>query len=292
MNQQDIFDVSGKTYVITGGGGALCGEMAQALAERGARVALVDLHAEAAEERAESIRAVGGTVRVHVCSVLDETALSETALEIERDWGVPDALINGAGGNHPSGSTSVPFATAEFLARAPRMHNAPSESAESTFFDLPLEGVERVFDLNFLGTVLPTRVFAGAMARRGSGTILNMSSMSALTPLTKVGAYSAAKSAVANFTSWLAVHLAPVGVRVNALAPGFFMTEQLRFLHIDQESGEYTPRARAVLAHTPMSRYGNPAELVGAVIWLTTDASSFVTGVLLPIDGGFSSFTV
>ncbi|TVQ25139.1 MAG: SDR family oxidoreductase [Spirochaetaceae bacterium] len=277
-----MFDVTGKVYVITGGGGALCGEMAQALAERGARIALVDLSQEAAEERAASIRAAGGTVAVYACSVLDQDELTATARSIEREWGVPDALINGAGGNHPSGSTTASFVTPGFA----------DASSETTFYDLSVEGFERVFDLNFLGTVLPTRVFTKAMAARGSGTVVNMSSMSAITPLTKVGAYSAAKAAVANFTSWLAVHLAPVGVRVNALAPGFFMTEQLRFLHIDRETGDYTPRAKAVLAHTPMARYGEPAELVGAVIWLTTDASSFVTGILLPIDGGYSSFTI
>ena len=283
MNR-DLFDVTGRIYVITGGGGALCGEMAQALAERGARIVLLDLSEEAAEARAESIRADGGTVMVRACSVLDEAGLTAVAHDIEREWGVPDALINGAGGNHPSGSTTASFATPAALADGP--------TAETTFFDLPVAGFERVFDLNFLGTVLPTRVFTKAMAARGSGTVVNMSSMSAMTPLTKVGAYSAAKAAVANFTSWVAVHLAPVGVRVNALAPGFFMTEQLRFLHIDQATGEYTPRAKAVLAHTPMARYGEPSELIGAVIWLTTDASSFVTGILLPIDDGYSSYTI
>ncbi len=284
---RDLFDVTGRIYVITGGGGALCGEMAQALAERGARIALVDLSREAAEERAASIRGAGGTVAVYACSVLDEEALIAVANDIEREWGVPDALINGAGGNHPSGSTTESFVTPGFAAAG-----APAGATETTFYDLSIEGFERVFDLNFLGTVLPTRVFTKAMASRGSGAVVNMSSMSAITPLSKVGAYSAAKAAVANFTSWLAVHLAPVGVRVNALAPGFFMTEQLRFLHIDRETGDYTPRAKAVLAHTPMARYGDPAELVGAVIWLTTDASSFVTGILLPIDGGYSSFTI
>ena len=162
----------------------------------------------------------------------------------------------------------------------------------TTFFDLPISGFEQVFDLNFLGTVLPSRIIGRRMAERGSGSIINMSSMSALTPLTKVGAYSAAKSAVAGLTKWLAVHLAPVGIRVNALAPGFFMTEQLRFLHVDPVSGELTDRAKSVIAHTPMRRYGEPEELIGPVIWLSTPASSFVTGVVLPIDGGFSSYSI
>jgi len=277
-----MFDVNGKTYAVTGAAGALCGVMAEELAKRGARVALLDIDTAAGEQRAETIRRAGGEAIVVKCNVLEAEQIEAAADEIESTWSVPDVLINGAGGNHPSGSTTEPEATTELLDRGD----------QSTFFDLPLSGFGRVFDLNFLGTVLPTRVIAKRMARRGSGNIINMSSMSALTPLTKVGAYSAAKTAVASITRWLAVHLAPVGVRVNALAPGFFMTEQLRFLHIDQDTGEFTPRAKQVLAHTPMKRYGKPEELVGAVIWLTTEASSFVTGIVLPIDGGFSSYTI
>ena len=285
----DSFDVSSMTYAITGAGGALCGLMATRLAARGAKVALLDIDPAAAEARAEEIRSAGGQAIALECDVLDERAVGDAADEVER-WAPVDALINGAGGNHPSGSTTDAVATPENITGIGSA--GTGAPGATTFFDMPMAGFRRVFDLNFLGTVVPTRVYARRMASRGHGTVLNMSSMSALTPLTKVGAYSAAKSAVANLTRWLAVHLAPVGIRVNALAPGFFMTEQLRFLHIDQETGEFTPRAQAVIAHTPMRRYGDPDELVGAVIWLTTEASSFVTGIIVPIDGGFSSYTI
>lgn len=284
MTHDDLFDVSHKVYAITGAAGALCGVMARELAARGARVALLDLDGAAADERARIIRDAGGEALAVRCNVLEADELEAAADAVEAKWGRIDVLINGAGGNHPSGSTSEVAATPELLSE-------PS-AEQTTFFDLPIEGFGRVFDLNFLGTVLPTRIIARRMAKRGSGGVLNMSSMSAIVPLTKVGAYSAAKTAVASITKWLAVHLAPVGIRVNALAPGFFMTEQLRFLHIDQETGEPTPRAKAVMAHTPMGRYGEPEELVGAVIWLTTKASSFVTGTLVTIDGGFSSYTI
>lgn len=284
MTTDDLFDVSGTVYAITGAAGALCGVMARELAARGARVALLDIDEHAADERAATIRDAGGEAIALRCNVLDADEIAAAADAIEARWGRIDVLINGAGGNHPSGSTSEVAATPELL--------ADTGTGKTTFFDLPIEGFERVFDLNFLGTVLPTRIIARRMAKQGGGGVLTMSSMSALVPLTKVGAYSAAKTAVASITKWLAVHLAPVGVRVNALAPGFFMTEQLRFLHIDQESGEPTPRAKAVMAHTPMGRYGEPEELIGAVIWLTTRASSFVTGTVVPIDGGFSSFTI
>jgi NAD(P)-dependent dehydrogenase (short-subunit alcohol dehydrogenase family) len=202
--------------------------------------------------------------------------------EVVARWGAPDFLINGAGGNDPRGTTTNEFFEKEDL----------DQTDLTSFFDLDFEGFQFVFSLNFLGTFLPTKVFSRGMAERGKGAIVNISSMSALTPLTKVSAYSAAKAAVANFTRWLSVHFSHTGVRVNALAPGFFMTEQLRFLHIDQETGEYTPRAKKVLAHTPMGRYGEPEELVGTVIYLLSDASKFVTGVVLPIDGGFSSYSI
>ncbi len=276
------FDISGGVAVITGAGGALCGTLSRALGQAGVKVAVLDLHEEKAELTAEAIRAAGGTAQAFATNVLDEQMLNACYDEVKQLWGAPNYLTNGAGGNDPRGTTSN-----EFFAQT------DFENTDVTgFFDLEFEGFQFVFSLNFLGTFLPTKVFARGMAERQSGSIINISSMSALTPLTKVSAYSAAKAAVANFTRWLSVHLSHSGIRVNALAPGFFMTEQLRFLHIDQETGEYTPRAKKVLAHTPMGRYGEPEELVGTVVYLLSDASRFVTGTVIPIDGGFSSYSI
>jgi NAD(P)-dependent dehydrogenase (short-subunit alcohol dehydrogenase family) len=276
------FDLSGTVCAVTGAGGALCGTMAQALAGVGVKVVLLDINHERALERSEAIRLAGGEAKALSCDVLDESQLTDCYGEICRRWGPPDFLINGAGGNDPRGTTTEEFTELDDLDR-PDMKD---------FFDLELEGFQSVFNLNFLGTFLPTKILARGMVESRGGSIVNISSMSALTPLTKVSAYSAAKAAVSNFTRWLAVHLSHAGIRVNALAPGFFMTEQLRFLHIDQTTGDYTPRAKKVLAHTPMGRYGDPEELVGTVIYLLSDASRFVTGAVIPIDGGFSSYTI
>jgi NAD(P)-dependent dehydrogenase (short-subunit alcohol dehydrogenase family) len=279
---RDIFSLQGMVAVITGGGGELCGCMAQALAERGVKVAVLDLNPENARARVSGIEAAGGEAKAFACDVLNEAQLEDVYEQVKAAWSPPDILINGAGGNNPKGSTSVEFLEPEQL----------DEPQVTSFLDLQLDGFRSTFDLNFLGTFLPTKIFCRGMIEKGAGTILNMASMSALAPLTKVGAYSAAKAAVANFTRWLAVHLSHTGVRVNALAPGFFMTEQLRFLHIDHRSGELTPRARQVIAHTPLGRYGDPKDLIGAVIWLLSDAAAFVTGVVLPIDGGFSAYSI
>jgi NAD(P)-dependent dehydrogenase (short-subunit alcohol dehydrogenase family) len=278
----DLFSLEGKVAVVTGGGGELCGTMSEALAARGVKVAVLDINPEAAEARVAAIRKAGGEAEAFACSVLEESQLTEVYREVADRWEPPHILINGAGGNNPRGSTSVAFLEAEHL----------GDSEAGTFLDLELDGFRSTFELNFMGTFLPTKIFSRGMIERGSGSILNMASMSSLTPLTKVGAYSAAKAAVANFTKWLAVHLSHTGVRVNALAPGFFMTEQLRFLHIDQKTGEPTPRAKQVMANTPLGRYGDPKDLVGAVIWLLSDAAAFVTGVVLPIDGGFSAYSI
>jgi NAD(P)-dependent dehydrogenase (short-subunit alcohol dehydrogenase family) len=278
----DMFSLKNKIAVITGGGGELCGTMAEALGARGVKVAVLDINSAAAAKRVAAIEKQGGEARAFACSVLDIAQLTDVYEKIVRLWGAPDILINGAGGNNPKGSTSVEFLEAD----------TPASGEATTFLDLELEGFQSTFELNFLGTFLPTKVFVRGMVERGSGSVLNMASMSAITPLTKVGAYSAAKAAVANFTRWLAVHLSHAGVRVNALAPGFFMTEQLRFLHVNRETGELTPRAKKVIAHTPAGRYGDPQDLIGAVIWLLSDAASFVTGVVLPIDGGFSSYSI
>ena len=278
----DLFALDGKVAVITGGGGELCGTMAEALAARGVKVAVLDINLANAEARVGAIENRGGQARAFACSVLEQGQLTEVCEEVVSIWGTPDILINGAGGNNPKGSTSVEFLEAD-QAGSPEI---------TTFLDLGMDGFRSTFELNFLGTFLPTKVFVRGMIEKRSGAVLNMASMSSLTPLTKVGAYSAAKAAVANFTRWLAVHLARTGVRVNALAPGFFMTEQLRFLHIDQQTGDLTPRAKQVMAHTPLGRYGDPKDLIGAVVWLLSDASAFVTGVVLPIDGGFSSYSI
>jgi len=279
---RDIFSLQGRVAVITGGGGELCGCMAEALAARGVKVAVLDINPENAQARVAAIEKAGGEANAFACNVLEEGELAEVSSRVAAAWGAADILINGAGGNNPKGSTSAEFLESEQL----------DNPEVTSFLDLQLEGFRSTFDLNFLGTFLPTKVFCRGMIEKGAGSILNMASMSAITPLTKVGAYSAAKAAVANFTRWLSVHLSHTGVRVNALAPGFFMTEQLRFLHIDQKTGELTPRARQVMEHTPLGRYGDPQDLIGAVIWLLSDASAFVTGVVLPIDGGFSAYSI
>lgn len=276
------FDLEGRVGVVTGGGGDLCGAMADALGAMGARVAVLDISLEKAENRAQAIVRAGGSALALQCDVLDTGRLRECHDNVSAVWGAPDFLINGAGGNDPRGSTAFEF-------EGPRTTGSvPGQS----FFDLDPEGFRHVFNLNFMGTFLTTQTFAREMASRGRGAIVNISSMSALVPLTKVAAYSAAKAAVSNFTRWLAVHFAHAGVRVNALAPGFFLTEQLRFLHIDPETGGFLPRARQVIAHTPMGRFGEPCDLIGTLVWLLSDASAFVTGVVVPVDGGFSSFAI
>ena len=276
------FDLEGRVAAITGAGGELCGAMARAVGAMGVKVALLDLDREAAQKNVEYIRESGGTADAYRCDVLDRSSLLQTYSAIATKWGIPGILINGAGGNHPSGTTDLEFHSREDA----------DDPDIKTFFDLDEAGVRKVFDLNFLGSFLPSQIFGRGMTQAGTGAILNISSMNYYTPLTKIPAYAAAKAAIANFTQWLAVHFAKTGVRVNAIAPGFLMTEQLKFLHIDQETGEYTPRAQKVLAHTPMGRYGDPEELIGAVVWLLSDAARFVTGITVPIDGGFSSYSI
>jgi NAD(P)-dependent dehydrogenase (short-subunit alcohol dehydrogenase family) len=306
----DMFDLRERTAAVTGGGGVLCGTMAQCLGENGVKVAVIDLSLEKAREREASIRRAGGEAKAFACDALDEKQLAACYEEICKAFGPPHFLVNGAGGNAPPGTTAEEYLERELgtipetgavssagpktgsVSSTGRFGGAASAFKPGGFFDLTFEGFRRVSDLNFLGTVLPTKVFSRGMVERGEGSIVNMSSMSAVTPLTKTAAYSAAKAAVTNFTRWLAVHFSHVGVRVNALAPGFFMTEQLRFLYVDQKTGQSTPRGKRVLAHTPMGRFGEPEDLVGALVWLLSDASSFVTGSVIPIDGGFSSYTI
>ncbi len=268
---QSLFTLSGETAVVMGGGGVLGGALARALGQAGARVAIVGRRAEPALAVAEAIRAVGGVAAGYACDALDRMALARTADEIGATLGPVGVLVNAAGGNTPQATTTD----------------------ERTFFDLDMEAVRGVFDGNLLTTILPCQVFGRGMAERGRGSIVNIASMSGIRPLTRIPAYSAAKAAVVNFTQWLAVHMAQeysVGVRVNALAPGFFLTEQNRYLLTDRASGAPTARAQSILAHTPMGRLGQPDDLVGALLWLASPASAFVTGVVVPVDGGFAAF--
>lgn len=280
---RDAFDLSGKTAVITGGGGVLCKTMACELASRGASVAVLDLRADAAEAVADEITKTCGKAVGIACNVLEKSSLEEACAKVLAEFGRVDILINGAGGNNPRATTSCETCKVEDL---------KGDVGElKTFFDLDPDGVQFVFNLNFIGTLLPTQVFGRVMAENGGGVILNVSSMNAFRPLTKIPAYSAAKAAISNFTQWLATHFAPVNVRVNAIAPGFFLTDQNRFLLTDEKTGELTARGNTILSHTPMGRFGTPEDLSGTLVWLVSDASEFVTGVVVPVDGGFSAFS-
>jgi len=276
-------DLSGKVAVVTGGGGILCSEMARALAGAGAKVAILDLRGENAERVAASIREQGGTAVGIAANVLETESLKAAEAEVCAKLGVCDILVNGAGGNHPRGTTGKEYLEAADLTAA--------ASGVTTFFDLDPAGIGFVFNLNFLGTLLTTQVFARKMAERGSGNIINISSMNAFRPLTKIPAYSGAKAAISNFTQWLAVHFSQVGVRVNAIAPGFFLTDQNRSL-LTNADGSLTARGNTILSHTPMRKFGVPADLTGALLFLLDDeASGFIDGVVLPIDGGFAAFS-
>jgi NAD(P)-dependent dehydrogenase (short-subunit alcohol dehydrogenase family) len=313
---KNIFDLTGKVAAVTGAGGVLCGEMAKALACAGAKVAVIDLSLEAAKKVADEINENRGqrtedrrqemedrrqeiedrgedaedrrqkiedrrqnerrnTTEVKAiavkCNVLDKRQLEAAREKIVAEFGKVDILINGAGGNKKEATTSDSLA----------------------FFDLPAEAIREVFDLNFMGTLLPSQVFGKDMAKKGSGVILNISSMNAIRPLTKICGYSAAKAAVSNFTQWLAVHINQnysKDIRVNAIAPGFFLTEQNRYLLTDKKGG-LTARGKAIISYTPMGRFGQPTDLTGTILWLVSDAAKFVTGVVVPVDGGFSAFS-
>ena len=275
--------LNGKVAVVTGGGGVLCGIMAKALAKAGAKVAILDLRAEAAEAVAEEIRAEGGTAMGLSANVLELASLQAAEEKISAAYGPCDILVNGAGGNNPKGTTSKEFLTKEDL--------AAKVEGVTTFFDLDPAGVGFVFNLNFLGTLLPTQVFCRKMAEGKGGNVLNISSMNAFCPLTKIPAYSGAKAAISNFTQWLAVHFSKVNIRVNAIAPGFFLTNQNRAL-LTNADGSLTARGSTILTHTPMGKFGSPEDLVGAMLFLLDDeAAGFVNGVVLPIDGGFAAFS-
>lgn len=269
-----------KVVVITGAGGVLCSTIAKAYAKEGAKVALLDLKLESAQAVADEIVKTGGVAKAYSVNCLEKATMEEARTRISKELGPCDILVNGAGGNHPKGTT-----TNEYF-------NMPDVADESkiSFFDLDEKGVDFVFKLNFLATFLTTQVFAKDMLGRG-GIIINISSMNAFRPLTKIPAYSGAKASVSNFTQWLAVHFAGEGIRVNAIAPGFFVTNQNRALLFD-DKGNPTARTKKILAGTPMNRFGEAEELIGTVMWLSdNDKSGFVTGIVVPIDGGFSAYS-
>ena len=272
-------DLTGKVCVVTGAGGAICGMFAEKLAAAGGKVAVLDLNEEAAKAVADKITAEGGIAKAYKTNVLDRENLDQVHEQILADFGPCDVLINGAGGNNPRATTDN-----EYHYEAKDIENC------KTFFDLDKSGVEFVFSLNWLGTLLPTQVFAGDMIDR-NGNILNIASMNAYTPLTKIPAYSGAKAAIVNFTQWLATHFAKSGIRVNAIAPGFFVGNQNRRL-LFNEDGTPTARTAKILAGTPMGRFGELEELVGSVLFLiNNDAAGFITGVCLRIDGGYSAYS-
>lgn len=274
-------DLSGKVAVVTGGGGVLGSSFAEALASRGAATAILDLNKDAADKVAASICAKGYKAIGVQANALDKASLEEAEKVVRKELGVCSILINGAGGNHPKGTTDNEFLQREDL----------DKEGLKTFFDLDEEGIRFVLDLNFLGTLLPSQVFCRAMLEGEDNCVVNISSMNAFTPLTKIPAYSGAKAAVSNFTQWLAVHLSGVGIRVNALAPGFFETNQNKAL-LRNEDGSYSARAEKILSQTPMGRFGEPRELLGTLFWLVDSrASGFVNGVVIPVDGGFSAYS-
>ncbi|HHT43474.1 MAG TPA: SDR family oxidoreductase [Firmicutes bacterium] len=272
MGVTDLFDLRGRVAVITGGTGVLGSELSRGLASARARVAVLGRDATRRDAVVSDILRAGGEAVGIACDVLDRESLLAARAEVLERLGTVDILVNGAGGNRPAATTS----------------------SDLSFFDLPEEALNHVVQLNFMGTLLPTQIFGQVLAEKKEGVILNVSSMSSFQPMTRVVGYSAAKAAVNNLTQWLAVHFCQnysPKIRVNAIAPGFFLTEQNRFLLTDEETGELTARGRSILDNTPMGRFGEPADLVGTVIWLVSDASRFVTGTVVPVDGGFAAFS-
>jgi NAD(P)-dependent dehydrogenase (short-subunit alcohol dehydrogenase family) len=268
----EIYDFTGQTAVVTGGTGVLGGTMACALAACGANVAILGRNLEAGHAILSRMGDAASHASVISCDIMDRESVEKVAAEITTRFKMVDHLINAAGGNDPRATTNP----------------------DNNFFNLPVEALRHVFDLNLTGTVLPSQVFGKIMADQGHGNIVNVTSMAGDRPLTRVGAYSAAKAGISNFTRWLAVHMAQEyspRIRVNAISPGFFLTTQNRFLLTDRETGELTPRGKSIIAHTPMGRFGDPDDLIGAALWLLSPISSFVTGAVIPVDGGFSAFS-
>ncbi|MGT2832523.1 SDR family oxidoreductase [Streptococcus halotolerans] len=274
-----VIEFKDKVVVVTGAGGVLCGYMAKEFAKAGAKVALLDLNQEAAQKFVNDIEAAGGVAKAYKANVLDKDNLEEVRQAVLSDLGPTDILVNGAGGNNPKATTDNEF------------HQTDLPEGTKSFFDLDKAGIEFVFNLNYLGTLLPTQVFARDMVGRKGANIINISSMNAFTPLTKIPAYSGAKAAISNFTQWLAVHFSKVGIRCNAIAPGFLVTNQNRGLLFNKD-GSPSERAEKILCNTPMERFGEAEELIGGLFFLADENSaSFVNGVVLPIDGGFSAYS-
>ena len=277
MNNVLNTNLTGKVAVVTGAGGVLCSDFAKVLARAGAKVALLNRTVEKAQKYADEINAEGGIAKAYACNVLEKAQCEAAAQAVLNDFGPCDILVNGAGGNHPKATTDTEYLNIEDL-------------DIKTFFDLDESGVEMVFNLNFIGTLLPTQAFARQMVGRG-GNVINISSMNAFKPLTKIPAYSGAKAAINNLTEWMAVHFCRAGIRVNAIAPGFFSTAQNAAL-LWNDDGTPTERTKKILAATPMGRFGEPRELEGALLFLVNDqAAGFITGVVLPVDGGFQAYS-
>lgn len=280
MTTPSFDDLKDKVCVITGGAGVIGKALAIGLGSAGVKIALFDLNKQMADKVAEEVAHETGCSAIGVeANVLDRESLEKAKKEVNEKLGNIDLLINGAGGNSPKATSS-----------AEMMNESMKKDLSQTFFGLDMKGFEFVFNLNFMGTILPTMVLSQDMLDKG-GVVLNISSMSAFRPLTKVPAYSAAKASVNSITEWLAVHLAPVGIRVNAIAPGFFLTNQNRFLLTDEQTGELTARGHKIISNTPMGRFGEVEELQGTVNYLMSDLSKFVTGIVIPVDGGFNAFS-
>jgi NAD(P)-dependent dehydrogenase (short-subunit alcohol dehydrogenase family) len=280
MKKGSFNDLNNKLCVITGGAGVICSAIAKGLGYAGVRTAIIDINKKTAEKVASEVQKDTGSIsKAFIADVLDIKSLEKVRDEIKGEMGNIDFLINGAGGNSPEASTQIE-----------RIEKEDLERLEKTFYGIGMDGFQWVFDLNLRGTVLPVMALSKDMLENGRGVILNISSMSAFKPLTRVPAYSAAKAAVNNFTQWLATHLAKTGIRVNAIAPGFFLTNQNRYLLIDEKTGNPTPRGEKIIANTPMGRYGKVEELIGTVLFLLSEISEFITGIVIPIDGGYSAF--